>query len=109
MADHVEIARLAASERQVHDERTSSILGLALGVAFSVCLITGLWSHLQQQPPAWFTPPTGPAGLYRVTQGMHVITGLASIPLLFAKLFAVSPHLLRRPPIRGAIDAMERL
>lgn len=105
----VEATRLAASERQVHDERTASILGVALGISFGICLLTGVWSHLQQQPPSWFTPPIGPAGLYRVTQGLHVITGLASIPLLLAKLFAVSPQLWRRPPVRGAIDAMERV
>ncbi|UDY34928.1 molybdopterin-dependent oxidoreductase [Dermatobacter hominis] len=104
-----ESARAAASEREVHDERTASILGVALGVAFGLCLLTGLWSHLQQQPPSWFTPPTGPVGLYRVTQGLHVIAGLASVPLLLAKLFSVSPHLWRRPPVHGAIDAMERL
>ena len=109
LADRVEASRAAAAERQVHDERTASVLGVALGVAFSICLLTGVWSHLQQQPPSWFTPPTGPAGLYRVTQGLHVITGLASIPLLLAKLFSVSPHLWRRPPVRGALDAMERL
>ena len=109
VAGNVEEARLAASQREVHDERTASILGLALGVSFGVCLLTGVWSHLQQQPPSWFTPPTGPVGLYRVTQGLHVITGLASVPLLLAKLYAVSPHLWRRPPVRGAVDAMERL
>lgn len=109
LLDRVEDARLAAARRQVHDTRTASILGLALGASFTVCLLTGLYSHLLQQPPSWFTPPTGPAGLYRFTQGLHVICGLASIPLLLAKLFAVSPQLWRRPPVRGAVDAMERI
>ena len=38
-----------------------------------------------------------------------MITGLASVPLLLAKLYAVSPQLLRRPAVRGPVDAMERL
>ena len=36
--------------------------------------------------------------LYRVTQGVHVATGLASIPLLLAKLWAVYPKLFTWPP-----------
>ncbi len=93
----------------MHDARTASLLGLALGATFGTCLVTGVYSHLLQQPPPWFTPPTSPAGLYRVTQGLHVICGLASVPLLLAKLFVVSPHLWRRPPFRGVVDGMERL
>ena len=89
--------------------RTASLLGIALGVTFGICLLTGVYSHLLQQPPPWFTPPTAPTGLYRFTQGLHVICGLASVPLLLAKLFAVSPQLWRRPPVRGALDAMERI
>jgi DMSO/TMAO reductase YedYZ molybdopterin-dependent catalytic subunit len=38
-----------------------------------------------------------------------VITGLATVPLLLAKLYAVSPQLLRRPVVRGPVDAMERI
>ena len=109
LADRMESARSDAASREVHDERTATVLGVALGVAFGTCLLTGISSHLLQQPPAWFDVPTGPAGLYRVTQGLHVMCGLASVPLLLAKLFAVSPQLLRRPPVRGPLDAMERL
>ena len=107
--DRVEGARAAADRREVHDARTASILGLALGVAFGVAMLTGVYSHLLQYPPSWFTAPTAPAGLYRYTQGLHVIAGLASVPLLLAKLFAVSPKLWRRPPVRGVVDAMERI
>ena len=42
---------------RLHDERTAAWLGLALGVAFSVCFATGVWSHLQQDPPSWFDAP----------------------------------------------------
>jgi hypothetical protein len=109
LSERIESARSRAEGREVHDERTASILGVVLGVCFLVCLLTGVWSHLQQQPPDWLAVPVGPAGLYRVTQGLHVITGLASIPLLLAKLYSVSPQLLRRPVVRGPVHAMERL
>lgn len=93
----------------MHDERTDSLLGMALGVSFLVCFLTGVWSHLHQHPPAWLDLPLGPAGLYRVTQGLHVISGLISVPLLLAKLYAVSPQLLQRPVLRGPVHAVERL
>lgn len=107
--DRIESARSRAEQREVHDERTASLLGIALGVSFLICFLTGVWSHLQQHPPDWLTLPIGPVGLYRVTQGLHVITGLISIPLLLAKLYSVSPQLLRRPAVRGPVHAMERL
>ena len=30
------------------------MLGIALGVSFAVCFVTGLLSHLIQDPPSWF-------------------------------------------------------
>lgn len=98
-----------AARRQVHDERTASLLGVALGVAFGICALTGMWSHLQQNPPGWFQAPYGPDWTYRVTQGLHVATGLATVPLLLAKLYSVWPQLLRRPAVRGPVDGMQRL
>jgi len=92
--------------REVHDERSASIFGIALGLSFLVCFLTGVWSHLQQHPPAWLPIPLGPAGLYRTTQGLHVITGLASIPLLLAELCSVSPQLLKRPVVRSPVHAV---
>jgi DMSO/TMAO reductase YedYZ molybdopterin-dependent catalytic subunit len=91
------------------DTPRAAWLGLALGVTFSVCFATGLWSHVLQHPPPWFAPPPRPAGLYRVTQGLHVATGTASIPLLLAKLWVVHPHLTAWPPVRSALHAVERL
>jgi len=93
---------------RVHHERISAILGIALGVAFGVCFATGLLSHAAQTPIPWFPWPSRPAWLYRVTQGVHVFSGLASIPLLLGKLWAVYPHLWRRPPLRGVAHAVER-
>jgi DMSO/TMAO reductase YedYZ molybdopterin-dependent catalytic subunit len=93
----------------LHDERTAALLGVALGASFSVCFLTGLTSHLLQHPTGWFAWPTGPVWLYRVTQGVHVATGLASVPLLLAKLWTVYPHLWARPPVRGVAHGLERL
>jgi hypothetical protein len=90
-------------------ERIGAILGIALGVTFTVCFATGVYSHLLQNPPGWFTPSARPAGLYRVTQGIHVATGLASIPLLLAKLWSVFPKLFQWPPFTGVVHAIQRL
>jgi DMSO/TMAO reductase YedYZ molybdopterin-dependent catalytic subunit len=91
------------------DERTAAILGIALGIAFGTCFLTGLYSHFAQHPPSWFTLPAAPAGLYRVTQGLHVVTGIASIPLLLAKLYVVYPKLFRWPPFESVAHALERI
>jgi DMSO/TMAO reductase YedYZ molybdopterin-dependent catalytic subunit len=94
---------------RLHDERNAAILGVALGVTFTVCFVTGVLSHLIQDPPSWFQWPSRPAGVYRVTQGVHVATGLASIPLLLAKLWVVLPRLFAWPPFTSAAHLVERL
>ncbi|SDX82455.1 DMSO/TMAO reductase YedYZ, molybdopterin-dependent catalytic subunit [Amycolatopsis xylanica] len=91
-----------------HSERVTSRIGLALAVTFTTCFLTGLISHLIQHPPGWFGWPSRPAGLYRVTQGLHVISGIASIPLLLAKLWSVFPKLFERPLIKSLPHALER-
>ena len=93
----------------MHDESNASLLGVALGATFTVCFVTGVLSHLIQDPPSWFQWPSRPAGLYRVTQGVHVATGLASIPLLLAKLWVVLPKLFAWPPFRSVAHLVERL
>jgi DMSO/TMAO reductase YedYZ molybdopterin-dependent catalytic subunit len=93
----------------LHEVRSAAWLGLALGVVFGTCFLTGLWSHLAQDAPAWFRYPSRPAGLYRVTQGLHVASGMAAIPLLVAKLWVVHPHFFEWPPARSALHAVERL
>jgi hypothetical protein len=79
-----------------------------LGVAFGLCFVTGLLSHAIQHPPGWFAWPTRPVGLYRITQGVHVVSGVASIPLLLAKLWSVYPRLFERPVVRSVPHALER-
>ena len=93
----------------LRDERNAAILGVALGVSFTVCFVTGVLSHLIQDPPSWFQWPSRRAGLYRVTQGVHVATGLASIPLLLAKLWLVYPKLFAWPPFTSVAHLVERL
>src|SRR5664279_254507 len=92
-----------------HSDRVAAILGAALGISFVGCFVTGLLSHAIQQPPSWFSWTTRPAGLFRITQGLHVATGIATIPLLFAKLWSVFPRLFQWPMATGVLHAVERL
>ncbi len=92
----------------LRSQRLSAQLGLWLGVAFGVCFLTGLLSHYLQHPPGWFWWPSRPVWLYRVTQGVHVATGLATVPLLGAKLWSVYPKLFTWPPVRSLVHAAER-
>lgn len=86
----------------------TSHLGLWLGAAIGICFLTGILSHGIQHPPSWFLWPSRPVNLYRVTQGVHVATGLAAVPLLAAKLWSVYPRLFTWPPARDLGHALER-
>ncbi len=94
---------------RLHEQRTAAWLGIALGVAFTVCFATGLLSDLIQNPQPWFAWTPRPVWLYRVTQGAHVLTGLAAIPLLLVKLWVVYPRLWQWPTLRSAAHVVERL
>lgn len=86
-------------------------VGVWLGICFGICMLTGWYSHEQQAHSTFFTLPTRPVSLYRVTQGLHVITGTAAIPLLLVKLWAVFPKLFAKPPreLRTlAVEVLER-
>jgi Oxidoreductase molybdopterin binding domain len=89
--------------------RLTAHLGLALGIAFGICFATGLLSHNIQHPPSWFAWPSRPVGLYRVTQGVRVATGIAAVALLPAKLWSVYRKLFGWPPARDVRHALERL
>ncbi len=71
-------------------------VGVWLGVCFALAFVTGLISHAAQEPSWPF--PTRPVWGYRVSQGLHVISGTAAVPLLLVKLWAVFPKLFVRPP-----------
>ncbi len=93
----------------LHTERVAAQLGLRLGIAFATCFFTGLFSHFLQNQPHWAAGfSSRPVSLYRLTQGLHVATGLASIPLLLAKLWTVYPKLWEWPPARNLSHAVER-
>ncbi|KQQ41369.1 molybdopterin-dependent oxidoreductase [Nocardioides sp. Leaf307] len=86
-------------------------VGLWLGVCFTVCFLTGLVSHYAQNVDHPVPFPASPSWGYRVTQGLHVVTGTAAVPLLLVKLWTVFPRLFARPG-RGvralAVTALER-
>jgi DMSO/TMAO reductase YedYZ molybdopterin-dependent catalytic subunit len=83
-------------------------VGIALGVAILLCFVTGLLSHWIQSPPGWFRWPVRPVWLYRVTQGTHVVAGIAAVPLVLVKLWAVYPRLFQRLRPRSPLWFAER-
>ncbi len=89
------------SESDFHSDLRSPAVaarvGLWLGIAFAVCFLTGLISHYAQNQSQPIPFPTAPSWGYRVTQGLHVISGTAAIPLLLVKLWSVFPRLFQRP------------
>jgi len=102
-------ARLPSAGHPLRTERVAAVLGGALGICMTICFATGILSHLIQQPPSWFVWGPRPAGLYRLTQGLHVATGLAMIPIVVAKLWTVYPKLFVWPPAQTVLQATERL
>jgi hypothetical protein len=93
----------------LRDERLAAVLGAALGGLFTVCFVTGLYSHLHQHPLSWLAVPARPVGLYRVTQGIHVAAGIASMPVLLAKLWVVWPRFISFPPAKRISHLVERV
>jgi DMSO/TMAO reductase YedYZ molybdopterin-dependent catalytic subunit len=101
--------REGAFPSPLHSERRAARVGAWLGAAFLICFLTGLLSDLVQQPPSWFAWPASPVWGYRVTQGLHVATGIAAIPLLLIKLWTVFPLLFEWPPAGSVARAVSRL
>ncbi|WP_255305017.1 hypothetical protein [Microbacterium sp. 3J1] len=89
--------------------RNAVVVGRLLGAAFVVCFLTGLYSHLLQDPLPWLPLPVAPIHLYAWTQGAHVVVGSALIPLLLAKLWVVFPKLFAWPPVRSLSHLLERV
>lgn len=83
-------------------------IGRVLGIAIALLFVTGLLSHYQYEPWAWLPEPAKPVWAYRLTQGIHVATGTATIPLLLFKLWSIYPNLFRFPPVRSFKHALER-
>lgn len=95
---------LAAPARSA---RTTVVIGRLLATAFLVCFLTGLYSHLLQEPLPGMRFQTWP-GVYAFTQGLHVSVGIAIFPLLLGKLWTVYPRLFLWPPVRSARELLER-
>jgi hypothetical protein len=84
-------------------------LGRALAIAISISFLTGLLSLYQYEPWSWLPEPASPAWGYRFTQGVHVATGTATIPLVLVKLWSVYPNAFRWPPFRSVKRVIELL
>jgi DMSO/TMAO reductase YedYZ molybdopterin-dependent catalytic subunit len=100
------------------------VFGSVLLVGIIVMFLTGLLSYAAYNPDLpendltsdkgllgfyLFPWPTDPVWLYRFTQGLHVLMGLALIPVLLAKLWSVIPKLFDWPPAVSPAQALERL
>lgn len=81
-------------------------VGVWLGVSFVLCFLTGLVSHWAQLPSPAVPFPTSPAWGYRATQGLHVVSGGAAVPLLLVKLWAVYPRLFERVDLQAGRQAL---
>jgi hypothetical protein len=87
-------------------------VGTWLGICFGLAFVTGLISHYAQLPDKPIPFPTDPAWGYRVTQGLHMASGTAAVPLLLVKLWTVYPRFFTRPPRRARrllVSVAERL
>jgi hypothetical protein len=110
------VARLAPREQsfssRLRGPAVASRVGLWLGIAFGTAFVTGLLSHYAQDPTSLLHWPTRPVWGYRVTQGLHVAAGTASIPLLAIKLWTVYPKLFAANPLRplkaAVLNVLER-
>ena len=96
------------TSEQRHEWLTARI-GTWLGIAFGLCFVTGLISHWYYLYDAWLVPPTRPIWGYRVTQGVHILSGIAATPLLLFKLWSVYPKLFATPPFGKARDLVLNL
>jgi DMSO/TMAO reductase YedYZ molybdopterin-dependent catalytic subunit len=104
----------------------TSVLAVVLLVGLTVVAVTGLLSYAAYDPQlggsndrtpeagllrayaAAFDWPTSPVWLYRVNQGVHVLLGIALVPVVLAKLWSVAPKLFEWPPVRSPAQAVER-
>lgn len=104
------VARIRARfHSPLHSEWLAVLLGLGLGVSFTVCFLTGIVDYLAEHPGSWFQLPLHPVNFFRVTEGVHVVTGIIAVPLLLAKLWVVYPNFFTYPPMRSVAHALERL
>jgi DMSO/TMAO reductase YedYZ molybdopterin-dependent catalytic subunit len=103
----------------------TSFLGSALLPLILICALTGFLSHVAYYPELgdnsvtgsggvgfdlyFFNWPSSPAWLYAFTQGLHIISGVAAIPILLAKLWSAMPKFFEWPPVRSPAHLLDRL
>lgn len=93
----------------LRDSSLTARLGTWLGVCFGLAFLTGLISHWYYLTDAPLLPPVRPVWGYRVTQGVHVLSGTAAIPLLLVKLWSVYPKLFAAVPLGKARELVLNL
>ena len=101
----------------------TSVFGSILLIGIPVEFLTGLVSWAAYNPRLagndenpdhgilgfyLFNWITSPSWIYRVSQGIHVLFGLALVPILLAKLWSVIPKLFAWPPLRSLANLLER-
>lgn len=102
----------------------TAAFGSVLLVGVVILFLTGLASYAAYNPDLrgndqtpgkgllgfyLFDWPTSPSWLYWLNQGVHVMLGLALIPVLLGKLWSVIPKLFDWPPVTSPAQALERL
>ncbi len=104
----------------------ASFMSLLLLIVIPIVFITGLIDHVAWNPDLGGnnnrTPdmgilgfltgiewPTRPIWLYRLTEGMHVVLGIALLPLVLGKLWAIMPSLYKWPLADSLAHALERI
>ena len=102
----------------------TAVLGALLLATMPLVILTGLLSYAAYNPGLGtndvtpssgvlgfylFDWPTRPVWLYQLNQGVHVIGGLAMVPLVLVKLWSVIPRLFSWPPVKTPAQALERL
>lgn len=104
----------------------ASFMSLLLLIVIPIVFVTGLIDHIAWNPDLGGTNnrtpdmglfgfllgiewPTRPIWLYRFTEGMHLIFGLALLPLVLGKMWSIMPSLYKWPPADSLGHALERI
>jgi len=101
----------------------TSVFGLVLLIGIPIEFVTGLLSYAAYNPRLGEDPNpdhglfglylfnwvTTPSWFYRLNESVHVMLGLALVPVVLAKLWSVMPSLFAWPPWRSVAQLLERL
>ncbi|MCV7443764.1 molybdopterin-dependent oxidoreductase [Mycobacterium paraense] len=101
----------------------TSVFGLVLLIGIPIEFLTGLASYAAYNPGFRSNDPnpkhglfglylfdwlTSPGWVYRLTEGVHVMLGLALVPVVLAKLWSVMPKLFAWPRRPSVAQVLER-